>query len=140
MAFGEKIARLENEKQKITELRKQRAVALTRKSKWERMIEELVALNRTVSCGELRCMDCNSTNILFSVGGGRQTSYAFDVSTIGMRKEILRSIKEKIASYTEEIERLSTEINIAQNNLQKMMRDTQLLDIHGRQRPKLFSR
>lgn len=126
LAFGEKIARLEGVKQKITELRKTRAVAATRKSKWERMIEELVALNRTVSCGELRCMDCNSTNILFSVGGGRQTSYAFDVSTIGMRTEILRSIKEKIASYTEEIERLSTEINIAQNDLQKIMSEEEV--------------
>ena len=75
LAFGKKIASLEKVQNKIVELRKARNSASTRKSKWEHTINELRSLNRTISCGELRCMDCNSTNISFSTGETTQTSY-----------------------------------------------------------------
>ena len=86
-------------------------------------INELRSLNRTISCGELRCMDCNSTNISFSTGESVQTSYSFDVSTVEMRNEIIHSISEKISAYSEEIERLSAEIIIEQERLQSLMDD-----------------
>lgn len=123
LAFGEKVARLERVQAKITELRKSRNTATTRKSKWEQTINELRSLNRAISCGELRCMDCNSTNISFSTGEILQASYSFDVSTVEMRDEIIHSISEKISAYTEEIQRLSTEIYAEQEKLQLLMND-----------------
>lgn len=123
LAFGEKIASLEKVQNKITELRKARNSASTRKSKWGHTINELRSLNRTISCGELRCMDCNSTNISFSTGEITQTSYSFDVSTVEMRNEIINSISEKISAYSEEIERLSAEIAVEQERLQSLMED-----------------
>ena len=123
LAFGEKIAGLEKVQAKITELRKARNSVSTRKSKWEHTINELRSLNRTISCGELRCMDCNSTNISFSTGEIMQSSYSFEVSTVEMRNEIIDSISEKIAAYAEEIERLSAEIAMEQDRLQALMAD-----------------
>ena len=123
LAFGKKIESLERVQNKIAELRKARNSVSTRKSKWEHTINELRSLNRTISCGELRCMDCNSTNISFSTGESVQTSYSFDVSTVEMRNEIIHSISEKISAYSEEIERLSAEIIIEQERLQSLMDD-----------------
>lgn len=123
LAFGEKVASLERVQKKITELRKSRNSATARKSKWEQTINELRSLNRAISCGELRCMDCNSTNISFSTGEILQTSYTFDVSTVEMRNEIIQSISEKISAYTEEIQRLSIEICAEQEKLQLLMND-----------------
>lgn len=123
LAFGKKIKDLEKVQGKILELRKDRNNASTRKSKWEHAINELRSLNRAISCGELRCMDCNSTNISFSTGEVTQTSYSFDVSTIEMRDEIINSILEKVSAYSEEIERLSTEIVFEQERLQSLMED-----------------
>lgn len=123
LAFGEKVASLEKVQAKITELRKLRNATTTRKSKWEHTINELRSLNRTISCGELRCMDCNSTNISFSTGEIMQTSYSFDVSTVEMRNEIIHSISEKITAYAEEIQRLSAEICAEQERLQSLMDD-----------------
>lgn len=123
LAFGEKIASLERRQNKIEELRKARNSASTRKSKWEHTINELRSLNRTISCGELRCMECNSTNIAFSIGDTGQTAYSFDVSTVEMRNQIIDSISEKISAYSEEIEHLSAEIATEQERLQSLMDD-----------------
>ena len=123
LAFGEKVASLEKVQAKITELRKLRNASTLRKSKWEHTINELRSLNRTISCGELRCMECNSTNISFSTGEITQTSYSFDVSTVEMRNEIMLSITEKIAAYAEEIQRLSMEICTEQEKLHSLMDD-----------------
>ena len=56
LAFGKKIESLERVQNKIAELRKARNSVSTRKSKWEHTINELRSLNRTISCGELRCI------------------------------------------------------------------------------------
>lgn len=123
MAFGEKVASIEKVQAKIAELRKLRNIATARKIKWEQTVNELRSLNRAISCGELRCMDCNSTNISFSTGESVHTSYSFDVSSVEMRNEIITSISEKISAYNEEIQRLSTEICTEQENLQLLMND-----------------
>lgn len=123
LLFKEKIDQLREEQEKITELRKQRNVALARKSNWEATINELKSLNRNISYGELRCMDCNSTNIMLSFGSSEKRSYAFDVSSIEMREEIINSISEKIDAYEEEINILSAKINTEQENLQSLMKD-----------------
>lgn len=121
LAFGQKVSDMEKLQQKIAELRKSRNSSQTRKSKWETTVKELRSLNRTIECGELRCMECNSTNIMFSTG--KKQSYTFDVSTIEMRNEIIESIEQKISSYDEEIERLSNEISRGQERLQDLMSD-----------------
>lgn len=121
LAFGEKILQLEKVQSIIGELRKNRNSALARKAKWETTVRELRSLNRTINCGELRCMDCNSTNISFSAG--RKSAYAFDVSTVDMRTEIISSIEEKIAAYSEEIEHLTMQIGTEQDKLKNLMSD-----------------
>lgn len=121
-AFREKIVNLEKIQSTILELRKSRNVALARKSNWETTINELKSLNRTISCGEMRCMDCGSTNISFSLGKN-QSSYSFDVSTVEMRKEIMTSIEEKIYAYKEEIDRLTERIESEQRKLKFLIKD-----------------
>lgn len=121
LAFGKRVSELEKINSKIAELRKSRNIAATRKATWETTMKELRSLNRTLECGELRCMDCNSTNIAFSAS--RQNAFAFDVSSVEMRNEIIASINEKIEAYTEEIDSISAQITTAQNDLQSIMQD-----------------
>lgn len=119
--FAKKLSEMEKLNAKIAELRKARNTAATRRASWETTLKELRSLNRSMECGELRCMDCNSTNISFSAS--KKNAYAFDVSTIEMRNEIIASINEKIDSYNEEISKLSAQISLAQSDLQAVMED-----------------
>jgi hypothetical protein len=64
-------------------------------------------------------MDCNSSNISFSTTNKHR--YAFDVSTVDMRNEIIASIKEKIEIYEEEIEKLTSLLTIAQEEITILM-------------------
>lgn len=121
VSFEKKLSDLERINRKIAELRKARNSAATRKASWESTLKELRSLNRSMECGELRCMDCNSTNILFSTS--RKNAHAFDVSSVEMRNEIIASINEKIASYSEEISRLSSQISSEQDEIQALMED-----------------
>lgn len=121
VVFEEKLAAMEKSRAKIETYRKGRNAASTRKAKWETTLKELRSLNRSIDCGELRCMDCNSTNISFSINRGAQTAYAFDVSTAELRNEIIKSIQAKISAYAEEIERLSDLISKEQDILNDLM-------------------
>ena len=123
-AFGKKISEMDRVNSKIAELRKSRNTVATRRASWENTLKELRSLNRTMECGELRCMDCDSTNILFT--SSQKTSYAFDVSSVDMRNEIISSINEKIESYTEEINKLDAQISIAQDEMQSLMKDEEI--------------
>lgn len=123
-AFGKKLSDMDRIKGKITELRKARNSTATRMASWETTLKELRSLNRTMECGELRCMDCDSTNISFSAA--KSNAYSFDVSTVDMRNEIIASITEKINSYAEEISKLSIQISMAQDDLQKLMSDEEI--------------
>lgn len=120
-AFGERVSELEKINNKIAALRKERNTAVTRKATWETTMKELRSLNRSLECGELRCMDCNSTNISFSASS--KNAFVFDVSSVEMRNEIIASINEKIGAYTEEIDNLSAQITNAQNDLRRIMQD-----------------
>lgn len=119
--FGKKLSEMEKINSKIAELRKARNTAATRRASWETTLKELRSLNRTMESGELRCMDCNSTNISYS--SSKKNAYAFDVSSIDMRNEIIASINEKIEAYTEEINKLTSQISSAQDELQTLMND-----------------
>lgn len=119
VAFGRKIDQMEKINSKIAELKKARNASATRKAKWETTLKELRSLNRTMDCGELRCMDCYSTNISFSAS--KKSGYTFDVSSVEMRNEIIASINEKIGAYNEEIEKFAILISEAQEDLQSLM-------------------
>lgn len=119
--FGKKLSEMEKINSKIAELRKARNTAATRRASWETTLKELRSLNRTMESGELRCMDCDSTNISYS--SSKKNAYAFDVSSIDMRNEIIASINEKIEAYTEEINKLASQISTAQDELQTLMSD-----------------
>ncbi|MGV2620743.1 UNVERIFIED_CONTAM: hypothetical protein N8J90_06130 [Halobacillus marinus] len=119
ISFEKKINDLEKNKVQISELKKERNAALSRKSKNEVTLKELRSLNRTISEGEIRCMDCNSTHIGYS--NSKKSSYTFDVSTPEIRNQIIESINEKISSYKEDIERYTNEINNYQKELQSLL-------------------
>lgn len=121
ISFEKKINEMEIIRQKIEDLRKERNTLKTRQAKWKTTHKELNSINRTIDCGELRCMDCNSTHISFSAT--RKKSYTFDISTTEMRHEIISSIQEKISALSEEIERINREINKSQKELQELMSD-----------------
>lgn len=122
--FEKKISEMEKINSRIAELRKARNNAATRRASWETTLKELRSLNRTMECGELRCMDCNSTNIAFS--SSERSACIFDVSSIEMRNEIIASIEEKIEVYSEEIDRLASQISMAQDELQALMADDRI--------------
>ena len=119
--FKRKLDDMEVVQDRITELRKERNACASRKSRWERTIKELRSLNRAIDTGELRCMDCNSTNIMYKAG--KKESFSFDVSNNDMRRQIIDSIQDKVESYSEEIERLTNQINEQQIILQSIMED-----------------
>ena len=119
--FNKKVSELDKVKIKIAEFRNKRNQVANRKSYWEITLKELNSLNNTIDFGELRCMDCNSTNIALTTS--KKGSYTFDVSTVELRKEILSSISEKIAAYDEEIESISNEINFWQERMQDLLAD-----------------
>lgn len=120
-SFSEKIKQVNSISDKIAELRKERNLSATRKVRWEATIKELRSLNRTLDIGELKCMDCGSTNIFFSTS--QKDAFNFDVSSVDMRNEILNSINDRIDSYEEEIQKLTLIINNEQEKLQQLMSD-----------------
>jgi len=116
-----KIKSVEKTKDQISTLRNSRNTTINRKLKYEVTLKELNSLNRTMSSGELRCLDCGSTHIGFAAE--TTASYTFDVSTPEIRRQIIDSINEKIAAYDEEVERITLDINKAQEQLQQMLAD-----------------
>lgn len=124
-AFEGKINQMDKINSKISELRKARNLAANRKSKWENTIKELKSLNRNIDVGELKCMDCESKNIAYATSSKR-TAYLFDVSTVEMRTDIINSIKEKINSYEEEIEKYDVAISNEQEKLRILLEDEEI--------------
>lgn len=119
--FNKKVSEMDRLTDEISDIRKKRNNYASRKSLWTGTLKELKSLNRTIEIGELRCMDCNSTNIALS-GTGR-VKYSFDVSTPEMRSQIISSIELKIESYIEEIERCDFEIEKLQGELSEIMNE-----------------
>ena len=74
-AFSKKISALEKINSKITELRKARNVAATRKAKWETTLKELRSLNRTIDSGELRCKKNLQNQILNDIIAEMNSTY-----------------------------------------------------------------
>lgn len=108
----------------ISTLRIERNKLLNRKTKHDVALRELQSLNRTVDGGELRCLSCNSSHIGFITD--KKKSYTFDVTTSDVRKQIINSIKEKINSYCEEIDRITNQINEQQQYLSRVLTESNI--------------
>lgn len=121
IAFENKIKQIENIKDNLTVLKNDRNRTLNRRIKYENTLKELNSLNRTISTGELQCLDCHSTHIGYS--SNDKKSFTFDVSTKEVRSQIIESITQKIESYSEEIEKQTSDINIYQQQLQDLLSD-----------------
>ncbi|KGQ63007.1 hypothetical protein [Gallibacterium anatis] len=120
-AFNQKVADMESIRENISQLRKARSKSASKKALWNSTLKELNSLNRNIEVGELRCMDCDSTNITYK--GQGKDSYSFDVSTPEMRKHIINSIKEKIANFSEDISRYDAEIEKYQIEFNRVMKE-----------------
>ncbi len=112
---------LEQLRDQISQLKIQRDQTANRKLQWEKVKKELSSLNRTLDYGELRCMDCNSTNITFKAS--KRAKYSFDVSTVEMRKNILDSIQAKVDAYNDELQEIQKDIEQAEQQLQALMHE-----------------
>lgn len=119
LLFERKISEVDEIRRKILDLRKKRNLALTKKSQWENTYNELTSLNRVVSHGILKCMDCNSKNISLNIQEVGSKSYTFDITTKSIRSQILQAIESKIMSYKQEIDELSLNISSLQQKLKK---------------------
>ena len=120
-AFNQKVADMESITEKISEIKKVRSKSASKRALWNSTLKELNSLNRNIEVGELRCMDCDSTNIAYK--GQGKDSYSFDISTAEMRKHIINSIKEKIANFSEDISRYDAEIEKYQIELNRVMEE-----------------
>lgn len=123
-AFDQKVSDMDAITEDISELRKKRNHLASKKSLWNGTLKELRSLNRNIEVGELRCMDCDSSNIAYK-GKGKFT-YSFDVSSPEMRANIISSIQEKIGDIEEEIKRYDFEIQELQSELNKLLNDDEI--------------
>lgn len=123
-AFNQKVSDMEAITEDIADLRKKRNQLTSKKSLWNGTLKELRSLNRNIEVGELRCMDCDSSNIAYK-GKGKST-YSFDVSSPEMRANIISSIQEKIGDIEEEIKKCDFEIHELQSDLNKLLSDDEI--------------
>jgi len=114
LALESTLKEVEKIKNKLLILKKERNSAISRRTKNEMTLKELRSLNRTMKSGQIACLDCGSNHIAYE---SADTEFSFDISTVEMRKQILESIKEKVDIYSEEITRLTSEINMCQKEL-----------------------
>ena len=119
-AFSMKVKKIESVREKIVEVTKNRNRALQRKTINEKTLKEIRSLNRTPESGDLHCLDCGSQKIGYSSG---DKSYTFDISDVGMRKNITESIQDKINAYQEEIDSCIRQINVLQRQLQELLKE-----------------
>lgn len=121
IALEEKIKQIEKVKNILINLKNLRNRTINRRVKYDITLKELRSLNRNISTGELQCLDCNSKHIGYV--SSSDTNFTFDVSTTEVRGQIIDSINEKINSYSEEIEKQTSQINIYQSQLQSLLSD-----------------
>ncbi len=114
VAFENMLKEVERIKNKLLALKKERANAVSRRTKNELALKELRSLNRTMKTGQIACLDCGSKHIAYE---SADSEFSFDISTSAMRKQILDAVMEKIEIYNEEIERLTKEIIICQREM-----------------------
>ena len=101
------ISELDEIRDGIVSLQNRRNHILTRMKKNEAVLHELNSLNREISCGALECLNCHSHDIGYRMD---KADFVFDLTTTDMRKQILRSLKERIDGQRDESSSLDSEI------------------------------
>ena len=95
-------------------MRGQRISLCNRKLNWSNTIRELKSLNKAISCGQLMCAKCGSTDIALNINNNRASYYSFDLSTPEMRAKIIESIENKIESLSDEVEGTGSSSGVAE--------------------------
>lgn len=119
-ALLKKISQLENKKNEIIELKKERNRCYNKKLKNESLLEELGSLNRSFSEGSVVCLDCNSCHIGYL---NKKNDISFDASDAEIRKNILSSIEARIDTNKEEIIKLDIELKKKQSELNVLLQE-----------------
>lgn len=114
IALENMLKEVEKIKDKLLAFKKERANAVSRRTKNELALKELRSLNRTMKTGQIACLDCGSKHIAYE---SADSEFSFDISTSAMRKQILDAVQDKIDIYNEEIDRLTNEIIVCQREL-----------------------
>ena len=115
-----KFKKLEEIKTTISNLKKERNRLLSRKIKNEMLIKELNGLNKTISEGQIYCLDCRSTKIGFQLP---KEGASFEVSDADIQKQILRNIDNRIEVLIEDIQKVDADIVEAQGLLAELLED-----------------
>ena len=116
--IDEQIKNVEKIRNDLIELKNKRNSLVNKKIKNEMLIKELNSLNRTLSEGKLKCMDCGSKNISFE---SKNEDISFDVSDIEIRKQIVNVIIRRITVIDEELSYLENSIILKQKELNELM-------------------
>lgn len=122
------VGELDRLRNDITEQRKRRNRALTRKMKNETVLAELRSLNRDIQEGSVVCLSCGSEQIGYKLPG---SSFVFDITTADMRTQIIQTIVDRIRSCDEEANNAEREIRTLQRRFNDITdsRDITLEDI-----------
>jgi uncharacterized small protein (DUF1192 family) len=105
--------------ERISNLKKERVREENRKLSLEKLLTELLSLNKELSEGKVRCADCGSVNIIYKV-----EDFTYDVSNAYVRTQVIESITNQILLKKEIIEERTREINSNQVNLQRILEIT----------------
>lgn len=97
-------------KNEIASLRKERNRAFGRMKKNEIALEELNSLNRELIAGSVICLECGSSRIGYQEPGAE---YVFDITTNDVRSQILTSVRSRIDDYASAIKELDSRIRDA---------------------------
>lgn len=124
------VGELDELRDAIAGLKKERNHAYARMKKNEAVLAELRSLNREVQMGSVVCLNCGSESIGYKMPG---SEFVFDVTTPDMRSQILRSVQDRIDGYKEEVAELDKEIHTAQRKFNELAnsREVTLEDIYA---------
>lgn len=114
-----RLERVEKLNKLITELLKDRNRTINRKIKNQQVLSEIESLNKSLNVGKLTCKDCGSDNVEYI---SASNDFSFDISSKEIRSQIKNTIKNRIQIYEEEIELLTSQINVRQNQLKDLLK------------------
>lgn len=113
---------IKNKTEDITErivvLSKERNRFITKYNKTKAVYDQLNSLKKRVDGAKLRCSDCGSYNIEYV---SEDEGFNFDISDEVTRSDIEVTLKEKMDSYSEEIEKRTLKINEFQESMQNLL-------------------
>ena len=119
-AITKKISEMEKNKDELISLKTERNRTYNKKIKNEVLLKELRSLNRTLSEGQLMCLDCDSKHIGYEY---QSNELSFDVSDNEIRNNILEVIQNRIDIAEEEISKIDIKVSQKQTELNELIQD-----------------